>query len=379
MDFYYNQGWQGIEDRVALNGAKDTVATVAKYQYVWDKRYLDALCLRDENKNGDTSCIGAGDERLYYAHDTIFSVRALVNTAGTVVERYKYDAYGKVTVCDATGTPMADPNNGSYDNQHYFTGQRKDKETQVMYYKMRYYETGLGKFVGRDPLKNRVSNNSFEYVKSRATKYMDYSGKAPNLQNLLSQSGSMTDFCGITLCRMITNFIKNLAMDPEIYHYEDFVDYLVENTNTVASHFKNLYEKALIDIPCDHKSRGDSDDNPCCCTGFKKEVKYNGTDNLRHFSYTLMYGSNLNYLQTFFADYLGGEIYNTYWSDDPVRAAENRAEIEANGQAREAHRKIQEQLDKYNNGDEKDSEESEAAWKRVKGFPHRLWNDKFCE
>jgi RHS repeat-associated protein len=178
-DFYYTGEWQGVEDRVLLNSAsKDTVATSPKYQYAWDSRYIDAVLTRDENKDGDASCTGGGDERLYYVHDTVFSVRALLTTAGTVVERNKFDAYGKVTVCDAAGAPKADPSEGTYDNQHFFTGHRRDSSTLSYYCRARYYHTDLGRFLSRD-LVHDGTNNWYEYAYDNPLSFPDPSGLTP--------------------------------------------------------------------------------------------------------------------------------------------------------------------------------------------------------
>ena len=53
-DYYYNEGWKCLEERTAANQEdKDTVAASARYQYVWDIRYIDAPVLRWRDINGD--------------------------------------------------------------------------------------------------------------------------------------------------------------------------------------------------------------------------------------------------------------------------------------------------------------------------------------
>ena len=80
---YYSAAWQVLEERVG--GETDA-------QYVWAPLYagktrVDVLVLRDR-----------GSERLYVQQDGQGSVVALVSAAGTVVERYVYDAYGRPSV-----------------------------------------------------------------------------------------------------------------------------------------------------------------------------------------------------------------------------------------------------------------------------------------
>lgn len=61
-DYYYSESWQVFEERFANDVSsqnKDTPATAAKYQYVWDMRYIDAPVCRDEDKNADGACTDA--------------------------------------------------------------------------------------------------------------------------------------------------------------------------------------------------------------------------------------------------------------------------------------------------------------------------------
>jgi hypothetical protein len=71
------------------------VSSVAKVQYVWSPGYVDALVERDRDLDGNQ---GNGlEERLYVQHDANWNVTALVNTSGSVLERYVYDLCGAVT------------------------------------------------------------------------------------------------------------------------------------------------------------------------------------------------------------------------------------------------------------------------------------------
>lgn len=90
--------------------------------------------------------------RYYYHQNALYSVAALTDDTGSVVERYEYEPYGKVTVLDAAGDPKADSDYSELGNPFTFTGRRLDQETGLMYYRNRYYETRLGRFVSRDPL-----------------------------------------------------------------------------------------------------------------------------------------------------------------------------------------------------------------------------------
>jgi RHS repeat-associated protein len=67
-----------------------------------------------------------------------------------VVERYAYTPYGEMVVLDAAGAPKAN----QVPLQPYgYTGRRYDSETGLWYFRARYFDSELGRFVSRDPLK----------------------------------------------------------------------------------------------------------------------------------------------------------------------------------------------------------------------------------
>ena len=85
----------------------------------------------------------------YYHTNALYSVIAVSDTAGTVVERYTYDAYGQRTITDADGAPRAESILG---NEIGFTGRRLDPLTNQYYFRARYYDAAQGRFISRDPL-----------------------------------------------------------------------------------------------------------------------------------------------------------------------------------------------------------------------------------
>jgi RHS repeat-associated protein len=157
-DFYYNTSWQILEERTLLTANKTTVATLPKHQYVWDVRYIDALILRDDNKDPspNTSCTDLRDERLYYCQDANYNVTALVNSSGDVVERVQYEPYGKHTLYTATwATQVATV----YSNQILFASYNLDAEISLYQVRYRQYHGSLGRWLQRDPIKYASSRN----------------------------------------------------------------------------------------------------------------------------------------------------------------------------------------------------------------------------
>jgi RHS repeat-associated protein len=92
----------------------------------------------------------SGGQRFYAHANHLYSVAAMTNAAGAVVERYRYSSYGERTVLAADGITVRAAS--SYGQQIGFTGRYQDKETSLWYFRARYYSGTLGRFIGRDPI-----------------------------------------------------------------------------------------------------------------------------------------------------------------------------------------------------------------------------------
>jgi RHS repeat-associated protein len=165
VDYFFNTRWQVVEERSLLNTASKTiVATVPKFQYVWDLMYVDAPALRDENKDGDGDCVDGTDQRIYYCYDANFKVTTLVSPAGAVLERVQYDAYGKATLFNAAWS--ATQSAAVYANPILFGGYSLSPETGLYHARNREYHAGLGAWIARDPTGYLDSPNLYAYVGS---------------------------------------------------------------------------------------------------------------------------------------------------------------------------------------------------------------------
>ena len=107
------------------------------------------MAVQELDLNADSDFLDT-DEVVYCHTNTLHSVYALTDANEAVVERYRYDAYGGVTVLDANGSADADGLSDVF-NPYTFTGRRLDPETGLLYYRNRYHSTTLGRFISRDP------------------------------------------------------------------------------------------------------------------------------------------------------------------------------------------------------------------------------------
>jgi len=197
-DSFYNDRWQVLEERLARNltaAQKETTVGSPHVQYVWDIRYLDSPICRFRDANDDWDADGDGEkdpgsdgleETLYYLTDANQNVTAVVDPAGNVVERYLYDAYGRVHVlngaADPDGTVLAewtlDPDNVSdWSNEILYAGYRHDPETLLYHVRHRYLHATLGRWLTSDP-KGYVDGMSlYEYCRSGPIGAVDAMGQ----------------------------------------------------------------------------------------------------------------------------------------------------------------------------------------------------------
>jgi RHS repeat-associated protein len=136
-DLYYSAAWQVLEERT---GGVST----ATIQYVWSPVYVDAMVLRDRSTQNN----GTLNERLWEQQDANWNVTALVNSSGSVVERYLYDPYGKQTVLDSSWNTRS---SSSYSFVHGFQGARLDVSTGLYDERYRQMSPTLGRWLTFDP------------------------------------------------------------------------------------------------------------------------------------------------------------------------------------------------------------------------------------
>jgi len=168
-DFYYNAAWQCLEERYGANQAKETLPTNAKIQWLWSVQYIDAPVLRWR----DTDDNGTLDETLYYTNDANMNVTALINTDGSIAERYVYDPYGKPTIYDDDWSDTVSWAN-SKQNEILYCGYRFNQETGKYDVRRRPYDFGLGRWPTHDPIE--ADRNPYEYVGSRPLVGLDPQG-----------------------------------------------------------------------------------------------------------------------------------------------------------------------------------------------------------
>jgi len=95
----------------------------------------------------------SGGVPFFYMRDHLGSVREMINSGGTVLTRYDYDPYGRVTT--VIGTTRPDFN---------FTGFYQHGKSNLCLAIYRAYDAELGRWISRDPVEENGGLNLYAYV-----------------------------------------------------------------------------------------------------------------------------------------------------------------------------------------------------------------------
>jgi len=95
--------------------------------------------------------VGAGtDELLYYHRNQQYSITALTDNSGAVVERYSYAAYGQPTIWNAAASSARSASD--YGNSYLHTARAYDSDAGLQYLRSRYISPTIGRFISRDSI-----------------------------------------------------------------------------------------------------------------------------------------------------------------------------------------------------------------------------------
>lgn len=106
-----------------------------------------------------------GGTLAFYEADGLGSITSLTDGTGSAVGAYTRDAFGKaLTTADTLG------------NRFRYTGREWDQETGLYYYRARYYDANLGRFLSEDPIKFAGGKNFYKYVANNPINAIDPTG-----------------------------------------------------------------------------------------------------------------------------------------------------------------------------------------------------------
>ena len=139
--------------------------------YTLDHRYLygpgtDQL-LAQENLLllGLTTSVTDPGRVFWPLTDNLGTVRDLVGTDGSLIEHYRYDAFGNIVEGNSAFT------------RYLYTGREFDESTGLQYNRNRWYDSVSGRWLSEDPLGFAAGDaNLYRYVGNSPTNFRDPSG-----------------------------------------------------------------------------------------------------------------------------------------------------------------------------------------------------------
>jgi len=99
----------------------------------------------------------------YFHADGLGSIVSMTDASGNVTLTRQYDAWGNLEI-------------GAAEPGYAFTGREWDPETGLYYYRARYYDPKVGRFIGEDPIGFAGGINAYTYVAGNPVNFVDPSG-----------------------------------------------------------------------------------------------------------------------------------------------------------------------------------------------------------
>lgn len=172
----------GRRVKTAINSTDWTKYTYDGQDVILDQKsagsnveYLNGPGIDNKIRQTDSST----NQPLYFTQDHLGSTRALTDASGNVLGRANYDSFGY-----AYGGPGL-----SQFTRYLYTGREYDQNTALYYYRARWYEPQLGRFLSEDPIGLWGGINLYIYANGNPSFYVDPSGNDPVSAGALALGG----------------------------------------------------------------------------------------------------------------------------------------------------------------------------------------------
>ncbi len=156
--FDSEENWLSSVEKEELNFCENTVLSQT---WSFTKYWWNDIVNRCNSLNSSWSLIWTN--RYYLHKNHLGSVVAITNNSWSVVTEYDYDVFWKTTIINWTDIW----------NTILFTGREYDKEIGLYYFRARYYDAELGRFINRDPIGQVDDVNLYGYVGNNSVMFVD--------------------------------------------------------------------------------------------------------------------------------------------------------------------------------------------------------------
>ena len=214
------------------------------------------------------------DGSFALARDFQGSILALIDrTTKNVVERYRYGAFGQVSIEDASGSPLTE---SAYGNTRFFLGKPFDAEVGIYDLRARWYDPATGSFLSPDPLGPVDSWNLYQYGFGTPGKWMDPFG----LQNSGGHGWKVDidkDFEGASgkASKDLKRKLKKQKKEIEKREKKKVLIIALENANCAGGAYTKWTDDAvLIYISIDFWKNGGTADSIMALAKLAHEMKH---------------------------------------------------------------------------------------------------------
>ena len=153
---------------------------------------------------------GSAAELYYYLVNAQGDVAAILDSSGTMVAFYDYDAWGNCTVYNSSAKVLTDPTSIANINPLRYRGYYYDAETGFYYLQSRYYDPAICRFINADTFATTDANgflsaNMFAYCENNPINNSDPTGKLLLGAMLAGAAvGVLSEFAGNVICNLVT-------------------------------------------------------------------------------------------------------------------------------------------------------------------------------
>jgi RHS repeat-associated protein len=136
----------------------------------------------------------------YYQQDGLGSVTSLSNSTGALANTYTFDSFGNLA--NSTGT---------LSNPFQYIGREFDMETGLRYFRFRYFDPAIGRFISEDPIGFDGGGNFYRYVQNNPVLLIDPFGLSSMTFNRSNGSLTLYDKDGnvVVVCTAANNTTKS--------------------------------------------------------------------------------------------------------------------------------------------------------------------------
>ncbi len=191
----YTYDYQGTRSSKSVNAAETRYVTytMSGLSYVLCETDLWGNITAEYVRGAQLHTMTKDDATYVYLSDAHLNVRAMADADGTLINRYRYDAWGRTLYEEET-----------IENPYRYCQEEYDAESGNTYLRARYYSAESANFLSADvyagSIDNPMSLNKYAYAGANPVMYADPSGymfsmaeclTATNMQNILREASNI--------------------------------------------------------------------------------------------------------------------------------------------------------------------------------------------